>query len=63
MTIQAALVGGQESQSVREELIALRMRGQEALRQRFERAKEEGDLARRQTPAIWHGSSQPSFKA
>jgi len=46
MTIQAALVGGKESQPVREELIALRLRGQEALRQRFERAQEEGDLAK-----------------
>ena len=46
MTIQAALVGGKESQPVREELIALRLRGQEALRQRFERAKKEGDLAK-----------------
>jgi hypothetical protein len=46
MTIQAALVGGKESQRVREELIDLRLRGQEALRQRFERAQEENDLAK-----------------
>jgi AcrR family transcriptional regulator len=46
MTIQAALVGGNESQPVREELIALRLRGQEALRQRFERAQDDGDLAK-----------------
>jgi hypothetical protein len=46
MTIQAALVGGKESQPVREELIALRLRGQDALRQRFERAQEKGDLAK-----------------
>jgi AcrR family transcriptional regulator len=46
MTIQAALVGGKESQAVREELIALRVSGQEALRERFERAQEEGDLTR-----------------
>ena len=46
MTIQAALVGGEESQPVREQLTALRLRGQEALRQRFERAQEEGDLAK-----------------
>jgi AcrR family transcriptional regulator len=46
MTIQAAMVGGKESQTVREQLIALRLRGQEALRQRFERAQAEGDLAK-----------------
>ena len=46
MTIQAALVGGTESQAVREELIALRLRSQDTLRQRFERAQEEGDLAK-----------------
>ncbi len=46
MTIQAALVGGKESQPVREKLIALRVRGQKALRGRFERAQEEGDLAK-----------------
>ena len=46
MTIQAALVGGEESKPVREELIAVRLRGQEALRQRFKRAQEEGDLAK-----------------
>ena len=46
MTIQAALVGGKESQPVREALIALRLRSQEALRQRFERAQKDGDLAK-----------------
>ena len=46
MTIEGALVGGKEAQPVREELIALRVRGQEALRQRFERAQKEGDLAK-----------------
>ena len=46
MTIQAALVGGKESQALREKLIALRLRSQQALRQRFERAQEEGDLAK-----------------
>jgi hypothetical protein len=46
MTIEGALVGGKESQPVREELIALRLRSQEALRQRFERAQDEGDLAK-----------------
>lgn len=46
MTIQGAMTGGEESQPLRKELIALRLRGQEALRQRFERAQEEGDLAK-----------------
>jgi AcrR family transcriptional regulator len=46
MTIQAALVGGKESQPVREELIALRQKGQESLRRRFERAQKEGDLVK-----------------
>jgi AcrR family transcriptional regulator len=44
MTIQAALVGGKEAAPVRRKLIALRLKEQEALRQRFERAKAEGDL-------------------
>jgi AcrR family transcriptional regulator len=46
MTIQAALIGGKDSQPVREKLIALRLRGQKALRRRFERAQREGDLAK-----------------
>jgi AcrR family transcriptional regulator len=44
MTIQAALVGGVEGEPIRKKLIALRVKGQDALRQRFERAKSEGDL-------------------
>ena len=44
MTIQAALVGGVEGEPIRKKLIALRVEGQDALRQRFERAKSEGDL-------------------
>ena len=44
MTIQAALAGGVESEPIRKKLIALRVKGQDALRQRFERAKSEGDL-------------------
>jgi len=46
MTIQAALVGGKDSEPVREELIALRLRGQEALCRRFRRAQKKGDLAK-----------------
>lgn len=44
MTIQAALVGGKEAEPVRRKLIALRVKGQAALRQRFEWAKTQGDL-------------------
>ena len=44
MTIQAALVGGVEGEPIRKKLIALRVKVQDALRQRFERAKSEGDL-------------------
>jgi AcrR family transcriptional regulator len=44
MTIQAALAGGVEGQPICRKLIALRVKEQEALRRRFERAKLEGDL-------------------
>jgi AcrR family transcriptional regulator len=44
MTIQAALAGGGEAEPVRRKLIALRLKEQDALRRRFERAKSEGDL-------------------
>jgi hypothetical protein len=44
MTIQAALAGGVEAEPVRKKLIALRVKEQDALRRRFERAKSEGDL-------------------
>lgn len=44
MTIQAALTGGKESRPVRRKLIALRVKEQDSLRRRFERAKSEGDL-------------------
>jgi AcrR family transcriptional regulator len=44
MMIQAALTGGKEAQPVRRKLIALRVKEQDALRRRFERAKSEGDL-------------------
>ena len=46
MTIQAALAGGVEGEPVRRKLIALRVKEQDALRRRFERAKSEGDLPR-----------------
>jgi hypothetical protein len=44
MTIQAASVGGVEGEPVRKKLVALRVKEQDALRRRFERAKSEGDL-------------------
>jgi AcrR family transcriptional regulator len=44
MTIQAALTGGIEAKSVRRRLIALRVKEQDGLRRRFQRAKSEGDL-------------------
>ncbi len=44
MTIQAALVGGEETKAVRKKLIRLRVRAQNALRQRFEQSKSDGDL-------------------
>ena len=44
MTIQAALAGGVEGEPIRRKLIALRVKEQDALRLRFERAKTEGDL-------------------
>jgi AcrR family transcriptional regulator len=46
MTIQAALAGGVESAPIRRKLIALRVKEQDALRRRFERARSEGDLPR-----------------
>jgi AcrR family transcriptional regulator len=47
MTIQAALAGGVESKPIRRKLIALRIKEQDALRRRFERAKSECDLPNR----------------
>ena len=44
MTIQAALAGAVEGEPVRRKLIALRVKEQDALRRRLERAKSEGDL-------------------
>jgi AcrR family transcriptional regulator len=44
MTIQAALAGGVEGEPIRRKLISLRVKEQDALRRRFERAKSEGDL-------------------
>ena len=53
MTIQAALAGGVEAEPVRRKLIALRVKEQDALRRRFERAKSEGDFRKMRMPPIW----------
>ena len=45
MTIQAALASGVEGEPIRRKLIALRVKEQDALRRRFERAQSEGDLS------------------
>jgi hypothetical protein len=39
-----ALAGGEEGKPVGRKLVALRVKGQDALRRRFERAKSKGDL-------------------
>jgi len=44
MTIESALVGGAEGAPIRQKLTQVRLRSQDALRRRFERAKSEGDL-------------------
>lgn len=44
MTIEAGLVGGEESKAVRRKLVRLRVQGQAALERRFETAKSQGDL-------------------
>ncbi len=44
LLVQSALACGEEAQSVRAELAARRAAGEKAVRQRFERAKKEGDL-------------------
>ena len=46
MAIESGLVGGDEAKPIRRKLIQLRMKGQKALRHRFERAQSEGDLSK-----------------
>jgi len=41
------LVGSEETEAIRRKLTRLRLREQNALRRRFERAKDEGDLPER----------------
>ncbi len=51
MTIQAAMVGSNDSQPIRQELIDVRVQGQLDLQKRFERAQSEGDLPQSANPA------------
>ena len=51
LTVQGALACGEASDSIRQELAAYRAAGEAALRQRFQRAKSEGDLPATVRPA------------
>jgi len=51
LLVQGALVCGEESETVRRELISCRARSEERLQKRFERAKQEGDLKADSNPA------------
>lgn len=44
LSINGALTGGDAAESIKKELMARRAQGEDDLRQRFERAKAEGDL-------------------
>jgi AcrR family transcriptional regulator len=46
LAVQGALTCGEAAQSIKDELCRRRSAGEQALRERFERAKGEGDLAR-----------------
>jgi len=51
LLVQGALTCGSAADSLRKELISRRMAGESALRQRFQRAKAEGDLPADANPA------------
>ena len=51
LAVQGALSCGEAAESIRQELCARRAAGEAALRDRFERAKSEGDLPRGANPA------------
>jgi AcrR family transcriptional regulator len=65
LMVQGALACGEEADPIRKELIARRATGETALRERFERAKVEGDLPAAADPgdlaryvmAVIHGMS------
>jgi len=44
LSINAALTGGDAAESIKKELMAHRVQGEDDLRRRFERARAEGDL-------------------
>jgi AcrR family transcriptional regulator len=68
LIVQGALACGDEAQAIRKELIARRATGEAAVRERFERAKVEGDLPAgadagdlaRYVMAVMHGMSVQS---
>ena len=68
LMVQGALACGEEADPIRKELIARRATGEAALRERFERAKREGDLPAGADPAdlaryvvaVMHGMSVQS---
>jgi AcrR family transcriptional regulator len=51
LMVQGALACGEAAESVRRELVARRLAGEAAVRQRFERARAEGDLPAAADPA------------
>jgi AcrR family transcriptional regulator len=51
LVVQGALACGEAAESIRRELVARRVAGEEEVRQRFERARAEGDLAADVDPA------------
>ncbi len=51
LAVQGALTCGEASESVKQELCKRRSAGEQDLRQRFERAKTEGDLGAESDPA------------
>jgi AcrR family transcriptional regulator len=68
LMVQGALACGEEADPIRKELISRRATGEAALRERFERAKLEGDLSAGADPgdlaryvmAVMHGMSVQS---
>jgi AcrR family transcriptional regulator len=68
LVVQGALACGEEADPIRKELISRRATGEAALRERFERAKAEGDLPADVNPgdlaryvmAVMHGMSVQS---
>jgi len=68
LMVQGALACGKEADPIRKELISRRATGEAALRERFERAKDEGDLPAETNPrdlaryvmAVMHGMSVQS---